>query len=420
MTDVSICSVGSEITAGDQVDANAAWLSQRLRELGLDVPYHLAVGDDLDGIGEGLRWLIDRSDAVMVGGGLGPTHDDVTREAVAAVAGVALESRPELEEDIIGRFAELGVRMPPDNLRQAQLPAGAVGYPPVGTAPGFRLDVERSGGGTCTLHVLPGVPWEMRALYERDVVPALMAAFGATASVTRVVHVTGLGESAAAERLAPVIEAHVDDERLVVSFLATGEEIQVRVTAGGADPDEARARSQPVVDEVRRLLGPAVAGVDTTSIEQALAELLRARDQTVAFAESATAGGISARMARVPGASDVLRGGVAVYATDAKRDVLGIDQTLLDEHGPVSEAVTRELAVRVRELFTSDWGVAVTGVAGPGTQDGLDIGTVVWAVAGPDGEVTVRRGRFTGDREAIQRRLGSAALEALRRRLTAT
>lgn len=420
MTDVSICSVGSEITAGDQVDANAAWLSQRLRELGLDVPYHLAVGDDLDRIGEGLRWLIDRSDAVMVGGGLGPTHDDLTREAVAAVAGVALESRPELEEDIIGRFAELGVRMPPDNLRQAQLPAGAVGYPPVGTAPGFRLDVERSGGGTCTLHVLPGVPWEMRALYERDVVPALMAAFGATASVTRVVHVTGLGESAAAERLAPVIEAHVDDERLVVSFLATGEEIQVRVTAGGADPEEARARSQPVVDEVRRLLGPAVAGVDTTSIEQALAELLRDRGQTVAFAESATAGGISARMARVPGASDVLRGGVAVYATDAKRDVLGIDQALLDEHGPVSEPVTRELAVRVRELFTSDWGVAVTGVAGPGTQNGLDIGTVVWAVAGPDGEVTVRRGRFPGDREAIQRRLGSAALEALRRRLTAT
>lgn len=419
MTDVSICSVGSEITAGDQVDANAAWLSQRLREVGLEVTYHLAVGDDLEELATGLRWLVDRSDAVIVGGGLGPTHDDLTREAVAAVAGVALEPRPELEEDIIGRFAELGVRMPPDNLRQAQLPAGAVGYPPVGTAPGFRLDVERTGGGTCVLHVLPGVPWEQRALYDRDVVPGLIDGFGATASVTRVIHVTGLGESSAAERLAPVIEAHADDERFAVSFLATGEEVQVRVTAGGADPDAARARTEPVVEEIRRLLGPAVAGVDTTSIEQALASLLRERDETVAFAESATAGGISARMARVPGASDVLRGGVAVYATEAKHDVLGVPQDLLDEHGPVSEPVTRELAARVRELFSSDWGVAVTGVAGPGTQNGLDIGTVIWAVAGPDGEVTVRRGRFPGDREAIQRRLGSAALEALRRRLTA-
>lgn len=419
MAVVTICSVGTEIVLGDQVDHNAAWLSQRLRELGVEVRYHLAAGDDLGQLAAALRWLVDRSDVVIVGGGLGPTHDDLTREAVAELTGLPLDAQPYLEEYLVERFAGFGVRMPAQNLRQAQVPRGATVYEPVGTAPGFRLETARSDGGVCELHVLPGVPWEQRELYERDVQPALLERLGGGASVTRTVHVTGMGESSVAEAIGPVVDEHDGHEGVAVSFLATGEEIQVRVTAAAPDPAAARERTEPILDRIRALLGRAVAGVDQESIEETLGDLLARAGETVAFAESATAGGIAARMARVPGASRVMKGGVAVYAADAKVDVLGVPADLLGAHGPVSEEVTRDMAARVRGLFDADWGVAVTGVAGPGTQDGQPIGHVVWAVAGPDDEVTCRVARFPGDREAIQRRLGSAALEALRRRLLA-
>lgn len=431
---VSICSVGTEIVLGDQVDSNAAWLSQRLREIGIEVETHLAVGDDLSAVAAGLQWLVGRSDAVVVGGGLGPTPDDLTREAIAAATGAELRHDDDLEEAIRARFSDRGLRMPAANLGQARVPDGATAFAPLGTAPGFRLDVAREVLGhdaagpdsrpgrahePCAVYVLPGVPWELQGMYERDVLPHLLARVGRGASVTRVVHVTGMGESAAAERLGPLLRRLHGEDGLALSFLATGSEVQVRVTAYGDDPDGARDRSQPVVDEVQELLGSVVAGVDGASLEQVVGDLLRDAGQKVAFAESATAGGIAARMAAVPGASGVLAGGVAVYATEAKIKVLGIPAELIDEHTPVSEEVTCDLARRVRDLFDAAWGVGVTGVAGPGAQGGKPIGTVVWAVAGPDGEVSARTGEFPGDREAVQRRLATAALEGLRRRLLA-
>lgn len=405
-------SVGTELVVGDEVDSNAAWLSQRLRELGIEVRYHVAAADDLDELVDALRWVVDRSDAVIVGGGLGPTPDDLTREAIAEAVGEPLEAREDLEEAIVQAFASRGHRMPPSNLRQARIPRGATAYDPLGTAPGFQLEVD-----DCVLYVLPGVPWEQQGMYERDVLPDLLARVGRGASVTRTVHVTGMGESTVAELVGPLVAEHSGGDGVVVSYLADGREIQVRVTAKGDTPDEARERTEPVVQAIRRELGRAAVGVDQESIEQVLGDLLREADQTVAFAESATSGGIAARMARIPGASGVMKGGVAVYATEAKVEVLGVPQELIDEHTPVSEEVTADMARRVRDLFGSDWGVGVTGVAGPGTQAGKPIGTVVWAVAGPDGAVTVRTGQFPGDREAVQQRLGSAALELLRRTL---
>lgn len=409
---VSILSVGTEVVLGDQIDANAAWVSQRLRELGVEVRHHLAVGDDHAAMCDALRFLVDRSDAVIVGGGLGPTPDDVTREAIAEVAGVPLESREDLEEAIVQRFASRGWRMPPSNLRQARVPRGAVAFEPLGTAPGFRVDV-----GDTVVYALPGVPWEHQGMYDRDVVPDLLSRTDAGASVTRAIRISGMGESTVAELVAPLVQDHAADEDLAISYLATDGEIQVRVTARAADPEAARQRTAPLVDAIRRELGRAVVGVDHDSIEQVIGELLRDADQTVAFAESATAGGITARMAEVPGASGVLRGGIAVYDTETKTTCLGVPEELIEEHSPVSEEVTRELAVRVRELFGADWGVGVTGVAGPGTQGGKPVGTVVWAVAAPDGHVTVRTGQYPGDRTAVQKRLGSAALELLRREL---
>lgn len=414
---LAICSVGTEITLGDQVDTNAAWLSQQVRALGIEITSHVAVSDELDDMVANLAWLRDRHDAVIVGGGLGPTHDDRTREAIAEVAGAPLEQRPELEEEITRRFAALGARMPAQNLQQARIPAGAQVLPPVGSAPGFRVEAARPDGARCVFYALPGVPWELRELYTRDVEPDLLALAGHGASITRIVHVTGMGESAVGEVLAPVIDAHDGRDDIVIALLAPGDEIQVRVTARGEDPAAARARSQPVVDAISGRLGRAVTGLDEESLEESVARLLRQAGQTVAVAESATAGAICARLARPRGASEILQGGVVVYATDAKQQVLQVPAQLLAEHGPVSEPVTCELAVRVRELFGSGWGIGVTGVAGPTTQGGQPVGTVFWAVSGPDGEVQVHGRRFPGDRAAVQRRLVAAALEALRRRL---
>ena len=413
MTTVTICSVGTEVVLGDQVDSNAAWLSQRLREIGVEVRYHVAAGDDLDMLVPALRWCIEISDAVIVGGGLGPTPDDLTREAVAAALELPLEERDDLVTAITEQFESRGWRMASTNRVQARVPSGARAFPPLGTAPGFTCTAP----GGCVVYVLPGVPWELQQMYARDVAPDLLRRTGGGASVTRTVHVTGMGESSVAEALGPVLaDVHGHDE-VAVSFLATGTEVQVRMTASGVDPEDARARCQPVVDAVRGALGRAVAGIDAEDLEDACNRLLREAGQSVAFAESATAGGISARMAQVPGASEVMRGGVAVYSTASKTGVLGVPGDLVEEHSPVSEAVTRAMAERVRDLFAADWGVAVTGVAGPGTQGGKPIGSVYWAVTGPDGETVCREGTFAGDRAAVLDRLGSAALELLRRRL---
>ncbi|MDX1658454.1 MAG: CinA family nicotinamide mononucleotide deamidase-related protein [Nitriliruptorales bacterium] len=414
---VSICSVGSEIVLGDQVDSNAAWLSQRLREIGVDITNQAAVGDEIGEIVATLTWLLERNDVVIVGGGLGPTPDDVTREAVAEATGRSLEHREDLEELIRQRFADHGVRMPAANLRQARVPKGAVAFDPVGTAPGFRVDLEGADGESRLVYVLPGVPWELQSLYERDVLPHLLQRVGGGATVTRVVHVTGKGESSVAEALGPVLADADGEDGVAVSFLATGEEIQVRVTVRADDPDRARERSQPIVDEVKRLLGRAVSGVDDQDLEEVVADLLRERGEMVAFAESATAGLIASRMARSAGASEILAGGIVAYATGSKAEVLGVPAELIEEHSAVSEEVTTAMAARIRERFDVAWGVAVTGVAGPGTQGGKEIGTVVWAVAGPDGEVRCRNAVFPGDRDAVRRRLASAALESLRRHL---
>lgn len=413
----AVLSVGSELLLGDLVDTNAAWLSQRLRELGVAVHAHVSVGDELDAMIRSLQDLIGRSDLVVVGGGLGPTQDDITREAIAQAAGLELEVRPDLEERITELFAARGYQMSPSNLRQARVPAGARVFDPVGTAPGFVVDVPREGEGSCAVYALPGVPWELQELFIRDVAPDVLSRSGGRATVTRIVHVGGMGESKVGEAVDHVVQRAEDSGEVAVAFLATRREIQVRITASGADVDEARERSQPYVEEVVRALGPAVAGVDDEDLENAVVRLLKERQESIATAESATSGGIAARLARVPGTSGVLKGGVAVYATESKTRVLGVPEELIEEHSPVSEEVTRELAVRVRDVFGSDWGIGVTGVAGPDTQGGNEVGTVYWALAHPDGHVEVHGRVLTGDRLTIQERLGSAALELARRRL---
>jgi nicotinamide-nucleotide amidase len=410
----AVLSVGSELLLGDLTDTNATWLSLRLRELGVEVVHHLAARDDLDELVDAVQWLADRAQLVVVGGGLGPTADDLTREALATAAGVVLEHHDDLEEDIRQRFAAMGRRMAPANLKQARLPAGATAYPPVGTAPGFGLTL--TGRSRARVVALPGVPWELKELFTRHVVPEVRELAGVRATVTRIVHVVGRGESDVAEVVEPLFAGRSD---ATLAFLAKAQEIQVRITVSGDDPDVARTASQPLVDQVTVALGPSVAGIDDESLEAVVVRLLTTRRATLATAESATAGDIAARLGRVPGASAALVGGAVVYATAAKHDLLGVPTALLDEHGPVSAPVTQTLAAAVRDRSGADWGVAVTGVAGPDPVDELPVGTCFWALAHPDGHAEVHSRVIPGDREQVIARLGSVALDLVRQRLLA-
>jgi nicotinamide-nucleotide amidase len=411
-TRAAVLSVGSELLLGDLTDTNATWISRRLRELGIEVVHHLAVGDVLDEFVSALTWLTQRVDVVVIGGGLGPTADDLTREAVAAAAGVELEHREDLAERIAERFAGMGRRMAPQNLKQARIPAGADAFDPVGTAPAFAMTL--TGEHPTRIFALPGVPWELQQLFHRDVAPELQAIAGPRATLTRVVHVVGRGESDVAAEVEPLVARR---EGVTLSFLARSHEIQVRLTVSAVDVETARTASQPVVDEVVATLGSSVAGLDEETLEDVVLRLLGSTGTTLATAESATAGDISARLGRVPGASLGLLGGVSVYATEAKHRLLGIDPALLEDPGPVSAEVTIALARSVRERFGSDWGLAVTGCAGPAQQNGREIGDVFWALAHPDGEVEVHERRLPGDRGQVIARLGTVALDLLRRRL---
>jgi nicotinamide-nucleotide amidase len=411
----AVLSVGSELLLGDLTDSNATWISARLRERGIEVVRHVAAADDIDGIVAAVHWLADQCDLLIVGGGLGPTSDDLTRDAVAIALGVELELREDLEEAIIARFAALGRPMAPRNRQQAFVPEGARTIPPVGTAPAFAVDLVAP-GGVVRIVALPGVPWELHALWASFVEPQLDELGAAGATVTRIVHVAGRGESDVASVVEPLL-AGVPD--VVLAFLAKQHSIQVRLTTSGRDADDARRSSQPAVDRVVAALGSSVSGIDDDDLETTVVALLAARGQRVATAESATGGAIAARIACVAGASEVLVGGVIVYRDEAKALLAGLDPELVLREGTVSAATTRALALAARDHSGADWGIGVTGVAGPGTVDGLAVGTAFWALAAPDGSCEVHDRMIPGDRAAFIARLGSAALDLLRQRLSA-
>jgi nicotinamide-nucleotide amidase len=410
----AVLSIGSELLLGDLTDTNATWISDRLRSRGVAVVHHLAARDEIAEIVAALRWLAERVDLVIVGGGLGPTSDDLTRDAVAAALGVELEFHEELEEAIIARFAAMSRPMAPRNRRQAFAPRGAMVHPPVGTAPAFAVDLPAAHGPVRVV-ALPGVPWELHRFWDEFVDPQLDELGVVGTTVTRVVHVGGRGESDIAGVVEPLVEGMAD---VTLAFLAKQYGVQVRLSASGIDRADAMQRSQPAVDAVVAALGPAVSGLDGDDLEVTVVRLLAAQGQRVATGESATAGSIAARIGRVPGASQVLAGGLVTYGTDVKTRLAGIDADLVARHGAVSAETTAALARAARERTGADWGIGVTGVAGPDTVDGLPVGTAFWALAHPDGTCEVHGRVLPGDRPAVVLRLGSAALDLLRRRLS--
>jgi nicotinamide-nucleotide amidase len=406
-----IVGVGTELLLGQIVNSNAAWIGERLAMIGWDCLRHTVVGDNEDRIASVIREALDRADAVIVTGGLGPTQDDVTREAIAAVAGARLKRRPELEQQLRDRFARIGRgRMAEMNLRQADVPEGGRAIDnPVGSAPGLLVEVKGK-----PVYAVPGVPREMREMLERVVLPDLAARAGEGRSiVSRTLRTAGLGESLVAERLTSLWESVSD---VTMAYLASAGEVRVRLTAVGKSREEALAEIAPVEATIRAELGDAIYGLDNETLEAAVGRLLRSSKRTLACAESLTGGLVGGRVTAVAGSSDYYRGGVVAYATEAKATVLGVDHGLLAEHGPVSEPVVAAMAEGVLRLFGATVGLATTGVAGPADQDGRTVGTICLGLADDEGTVTEAL-HVPGDRAQIRAWATTGALDLVRRRV---
>jgi nicotinamide-nucleotide amidase len=412
---VETLAVGTELLLGDLVNGNAAWLGRRLAEAGLEVTRGAVVGDDVEEIADAVREALVRADAVVLTGGLGPTQDDLTRDALARLAGVPLRRDEGLAQALLDRYTALGRRFPERNLVQADVPEGATALPnPEGSAPGLRVEV-----GAGVAYALPGVPHEMETMFIASVLPDLLGRAGEPAAiVTRTLRTAGMWESAVAEALAPLHRTLAEAGNPTLAFLASAGETRVRLTARAVTADAARAVIAPYEQQAREALGRAVYGVDDDTLDVVVHRLLAARGATVAVAESLTGGMLGATLTDMPGASATFRGGLVVYATDLKGTLAAVPGPLLEAEGPVSAEVAAAMAAGVRDRLGATYGLALTGVAGPEPQDDQPVGTLHIGLAGPEvGEV--RSVRVPGDRPRIRRYAVVAALDLLRRHLEA-
>ena len=404
---VEFIAIGTELLLGQIVNTNASWVGSRLADAGLSHFHQTVVGDNLDRVVAAIRAAASRADAVILSGGLGPTRDDLTREAMAAAAGVELVRDDEYAVALRKYWESRGREMPESNLKQADQPAGAIPLPnPKGTAPGLRLDM-----GNTVLFAVPGVPAELFPMIDEHVMPVLRDLAGGddAVMVSRVIRTWGESEAMVGEILDHLFDS---SQNPTVAFLASAGEIKVRLTARAATPEIAAELIAPVEAEVRSRLGDRVFGADEDTIEEVIYSLLRARGWSVGTAESATGGMIAARLTAVPGASDTFRGSVVAYQEDIKTGVLGVDPETIAAHGVVSEPVALEMAEGAARLLGVDAAVSVTGSAGPDPQD-QPVGTMVLAVRTPDGAVA-RTLRLPGDRERVRTYTTTAALHHLR------
>lgn len=404
-----VVAVGTELLLGQIVDTNSSWIGEQLALAGIDCYLQTKVGDNWDRIAGALRLALDRSDAVIVCGGLGPTQDDITRDVIAEVMGVELVEDPEVVERLLEMFGSRGRSMPRNNLRQALVPVGAtrIAQQP-GTAPGLVCPI-----GDKVVFAVPGVPYEMQEMITGTVIPELRRRAGHTGVIrSRTIRTWGHSESGIAEMLADRLDELDRSGAATIAFLASGiEGLKVRVTAKADTAEAADAIVDAEVAEVATILADYVFSVDDEPMERVVIDLLHSRGLTLGLAESLTGGMIASRLAGVEGASHVLRGGVVSYASAVKFEVLGVPE------GPV---VTEETAIAMAEgacrLLGSDVGIATTGVAGPAPMEGVAPGTAFLATT-VDGITEVGMVRFPGDRERVRQFCVITALDHLRRRL---
>jgi nicotinamide-nucleotide amidase len=409
MTAEILC-IGTELLLGNITNGNARWIAEQLAALG--IPHHRqgVVGDNRERLIAEVLSASTRSRVLITTGGLGPTPDDLTTEAIAAAFATPLVEHPQVWADIQARLAARGRPCAASNRRQAFLPEGAALLPnPTGTAPGM-IWSPRPG---FTILTFPGVPSEMRAMWQATAAPWLSnAGLADGVFASRMLHFWGVAESNLAEQMADLLEAA---NPTVAPYAGSGE-VKLRITARAASADGAEALLEPVEAEIRARTGALCFGVDDDSLASVVLELLRRRGQTLAVAESCTGGGLGAALAAVPGASDVFVGGVIAYANAVKQGVLGVSPELLETRGAVSDPVAQAMAQGARRATGADWALAITGVAGPGGgTEQKPVGLVHIAVAGPNGCVSegIRFGSSRG-RSWIQTLSAGEALNRLR------
>lgn len=406
-----ILSIGTELLLGHITDTNATYLAQQLAALGIDLYYISTIGDNLERLTGALRRAFERSDLVVMTGGLGPTEDDLTREAIAAVLGEQPHVDPALEVELRAFFAGRGIQMPERNVKQAWLiPSATALANPVGTAPGWWA--ERDG------HIavaMPGVPHEMKRMWEEEIVPRLRPLTGAIL-FTRILRVSGLGESTVEQRLS----SFLPETNPTIATYAKRDAVDVRITAKSPTEEEARALVAAMELRAREVLGTHVFGVDNETPQSAVLKLLAERHLTLATMESCTGGLLASLITDVPGSSAVFRGGLVSYATEVKGQ-WGVPSETLAQYGVVSTETALAMAQAARERVGADVGIGITGVAGPDEQEGKPVGTVHVALADGSRESGSHGSRarettqhFRGARTEIKWRAAITALSLLR------
>jgi nicotinamide-nucleotide amidase len=403
-----VLAVGTELLLGQIVDTNSSWIGDQLAQAGIDSLHQTKVGDNLGRIVEALQLALTRAEAVIVCGGLGPTHDDITRDAVARVMGAELRLDESVADVIRHLFAARGRAMPDNNLRQALVPVGATVIPQTrGTAPGLVCPV-----GERVVYCVPGVPHEMQDMVQRAVLPDLRRRSGDPSVIaSRVLRTWGESESGLTQRLDGIIERLEADGNPTLAFLASGwEGIKVRLTAKGPDAGSVAAVLDHWEAEVRAVIGPIVFGTDGDTMESVVLDGLRRRGLTLGLAESVTGGLVCGRLTGIPGSSDVVRGAIVSYASEVKFDLLGVPL------GPVvSESSAIAMADGARRVLGCDVGLSLTGVAGPAEQDGMPAGTLFVGLATPGRATQAYALRLPGVRDQMRQLSVISSLDLVRR-----
>lgn len=403
---VALLSIGTELLHGEIANSNAEWLGDQLASRGFDVTRIECVGDERAILATTLQRLIQENDFVLATGGLGPTTDDLTAEVAASVFGTHLA----LDEDALAamrrKLEKAGRIVGAGHVKQAQLPVGAeILSNSVGSAPGFLLIRAES-----RAFFMPGVPREMRAIFEQHILPRMLPS-GKNNAFRVVLHTYGAGESAVAERLSGLEAEHPG---VLLGYRIKGPEVDVKVMARAADRAEARQLAEAAADDARVRLGGLFYGEGDDTLVSVVARALRSRGWSLAVAESCTGGLVAKELTQIP-ASDYFIGGTVTYRNAAKSGLLGVSEDTLRGHGAVSPEVAAEMAQGARRTFGSDVALAVTGIAGPtGATPDKPVGLVHWAVAHPGGTVVDQR-VFSGDRNQVQQAACYAVLDELRR-----
>lgn len=405
-----IIAIGSELLAPDRTDTNSLWLTEKLNSIGIEVKLKTIVGDDDARLEEAIRDAVRRSKVVIATGGLGPTEDDVTRKVAARALGRRLLLDESILAELREKFKKFGQVMPERNSRQAMVIERAEVLPnPNGSAPG--LFIEDAG---VAIVLLPGPPREMKPMFETDVMPRLVGRAGSVKVVRRMLRVAGMGESAVDEKIAPIYTQYENPQ---TTILFNQSEIEVHLTARGRTESEAESLLDKVSEQLEERLGNAVFSFAGEKMEEVVGLKLTLGGYTLSVAESCTGGLIAQRLTDVPGSSKYFIEGVVAYSNDAKTRTLGVEPVLLLEHGAVSAPVAEAMAEGIRKRSHTDFGLAITGIAGPGGgSEEKPVGLVYIALAN-DAQTEHRKIIIPGDRQLIRWRASQAALDLLRKRL---